>query len=145
MDEVVIPSVTLKVVGHQWYWSYDWTFQNETFPEFDSFMLSESELLSLNFPFHYYPRLLETDNILVFPLNQVVRIIVTADDVLHSWAVPALGLKIDCVPGRLNQVHVKPIRIGFYYGQCSELCGVNHGQMPIQVAVDPMLISFEDD
>jgi len=85
-----------------------------------------------------YPRLLTTDKVLNFPLNKKVSILVTSDDVLHAWAVPAFGVKIDCVPGRLSQVNIKVWRRGFFYGQCSELCGVGHAFMPIEVLVYPM-------
>jgi heme/copper-type cytochrome/quinol oxidase subunit 2 len=243
MDEVVAPHATLKVVGHQWYWSYDWTIFKKTYDEFESFVSRDDQLLSghwvpgisfreyalrrfidltylkyehplarqlwwerhvaknpylqqsglpivvgktppvpkqflwmlvelgrtLDFeltklyferpsftdraykatigrnvrrPLHSYllslielsgRRLLETDVPLLFPVGVPVRVLVTADDVLHSWAVPSFGVKIDCVPGRLNQVHVKVNRFGHFFGQCSELCGVNHAQMPIEI------------
>jgi len=262
MDEVVAPVATLKVVGHQWYWSYDWTIFQKTYPEFEAFVLRDEQLFSdtwhpfvnfyeyalrrqidlfayarmsdwlsltrlggrsaimerflnaeylknsniqlttLKFPtqfiwmytdigrtlsaeyaalyvadpveieglfydatgdFARYPirmlsfrkdwlmdklvrgqRLLETDAPLLFPIGIPVRVIVTADDVLHSWAVPSFGVKIDCVPGRLNQVHVKVNRFGHFFGQCSELCGVNHAQMPIEIfSVSPHYFSIK--
>lgn len=132
MDEVVDPAVTLKAVGHQWYWSYeysDYNTENSETLAFDSYMLSEDDLKLGDF------RLLEVDNEVVIPVNTHIRIIVSAVDVLHSWAVPSLGIKIDAVPGRLNQVNLFAKRQGIFYGQCSELCGVNHGFMPIVVRV----------
>jgi len=128
MDEALDPDVTLKVVGHQWYWSYSWYTYTEG-EEFDSYMLPLSDLLVNGGGF----RLLEVDNVLLFPANVNVCVLVTSDDVLHSWAVPSFGVKIDCVPGRLNQVNLNVYRPGIFFGQCSELCGVNHGFMPIEV------------
>lgn len=128
VDEVVEPSVTVKVVGHQWYWSYEYGEEDEEI-EFESYMLPEEELKEGGL------RLLEVDNRMVIPVETHVRLIVTAGDVLHSWAVPAFGIKIDACPGRLNEASVMVKREGVYYGQCSELCGVNHGFMPIGVEV----------
>jgi len=130
MDEVIDPSITLKVVGHQWYWSYEYSdYFVETGKHilFDSYMIPTEELAFGQF------RLLEVDNQVVLPTDTHIRILVTANDVLHSFALPALGIKIDCVPGRLNQVSTFIKREGVFYGQCSELCGVNHGFMPIVV------------
>jgi cytochrome c oxidase subunit 2 len=126
MDEALDPDVTLKVIGHQWYWSYSWYTYSE-FEEFDSYMIPSSDLSQGD------SRLLEVDNFLPFPVNANVCVLVTSDDVLHSWAVPSFGVKIDCVPGRLNQVNLNIYRPGIFFGQCSELCGVNHGFMPIEV------------
>jgi len=134
MDEVIDPSITLKAVGHQWYWSYeysDYVQDSGKHITFDSYMLPTDDLSIGQF------RLLEVDNQVVLPILTHVRLLVTAADVLHSFAVPALGVKIDCVPGRLNQVSLFIKREGIYFGQCSELCGVNHGFMPIAIrAVD---------
>jgi len=137
LDESLNPIATLKVVGHQWYWSYDWTWQNKTFFQFEA-NYKDFELNNNNLNYYFLkntnkPTLLGTDFPLFFPINQNVRILVTAEDVLHSWALPKLGIKLDCVPGRLNQVFIKINRLGHFYGQCSELCGVNHGLMPIEV------------
>nr|YP_010292299.1 cytochrome c oxidase subunit II [Poecilobdella javanica]ULO25923.1 cytochrome c oxidase subunit 2 [Poecilobdella javanica] len=123
MDEIVEPKLTIKVVGHQWYWSY----QYGDFPmiEFDSYMVPSSEL-NLN---DY--RLLEVDNRLILPMLQEIRMVVSASDVIHSWAVPSLGVKVDAVPGRLNQISIFIMKPGIYYGQCSEICGINHSFMPI--------------
>ena len=106
--------------------------------EFDSYILKEEELTEKR-----SLRLLEVDNRLCLPINTDIRIIITAADVLHSWAVPALGVKMDAVPGRLNQVSLRIDRAGTYYGQCSELCGINHSFMPIVVeAVDAPLYNY---
>jgi len=130
MDEVISPTLTIKVIGHQWYWSYEYsdflTDSGESI-DFDSYMLPDSDLELGQF------RLLDVDNKLVIPVDSNIRLIVTGSDVLHSFAVPSLGLKLDCVPGRLNQVSFIAERSGTFYGQCSEICGVWHGFMPIVV------------
>jgi len=136
MDEMLDPAVTLKVVGHQWYWSYEYSDYNhlteqKTGINFDSYMIAEENLE----PGHF--RLLEVDHRVVLPMNTHVRVLITSADVLHSWAVPSFGVKVDACPGRLNQTNLFIKRSGVFYGQCSELCGVNHGFMPICVeAVD---------
>ena len=130
IDEIVDPSLTLKVIGHQWYWTYeysDYANSDETSIVFDSYMIPEDDLEFGQL------RLLEVDNRVVLPVQTHVRVIITAADVLHSWAVPSLGVKCDAVPGRLNQTSLFLKREGVFYGQCSELCGVNHGFMPIVV------------
>ena len=130
MDEVVDPAITIKTIGHQWYWTYEYSDYNQSDEQslaFDSYMIPEEDLELGQL------RLLETDNRLIVPANTHVRMIITSADVLHSWAVPALGIKCDAVPGRLNQSSVFIKREGVFYGQCSELCGVNHGFMPIVV------------
>jgi len=132
---MIDPALTLKVVGHQWYWSYEFsdyvTLDGGENLDFDSYMLALGDLTLGNL------RLLEVDNRVVLPINTHIRIIVTAADVLHSWAIPSFGLKVDACPGRLNQTSLFIKREGTYYGQCSEICGVNHGFMPIVVkAVD---------
>src|SRR6478736_3184241 len=130
MDEVISPSMTIKVVGHQWYWSYEYSdFVNDDGEsiEFDSYMVPTDDLEEGQL------RLLEVDNRVVVPVGTHIRFIVTGADVIHSFAVPALGLKIDAIPGRLNQTSVLVEREGVYYGQCSEICGVHHGFMPIAV------------
>lgn len=135
MDEVISPSMTVKVAGHQWYWSYEYSdFINEDGEsiEFDSYMVPETDLEDGQL------RLLDVDNRVVVPIDTHIRFIVTGADVIHDFAVPALGLKIDAVPGRLNQTSVLIEREGVFYGQCSEICGVYHGFMPIAVeAVTP--------
>nr|QAX91196.1 cytochrome c oxidase subunit 2 [Parrhinotermes aequalis] len=123
MDEVHTPALTLKVVGHQWYWSYE--YSDFTKLEFDSYMTQNEDYQPSNL------RLLETDNRIVIPMNSPTRAIVTAADVLHSWAIPSLGVKTDATPGRLNQTSFSVSRPGILYGQCSEICGANHSFMPI--------------
>lgn len=127
MDEVMEPAITIKVVGHQWYWSYEYSDYESENLEFDSYMIPTSDLNEGD------NRLLEVDNCLVLPIETHVRILVTAADVLHSFAVPALGVKIDAIPGRLNQTDIFLKRSGLFYGQCSELCGTNHSFMPIAI------------
>nr|AQP26927.1 cytochrome c oxidase subunit 2 [Dihoplotermes sp. A TB-2017] len=125
MDEIHNPVMTLKAVGHQWYWSYE--YSDFTKLEFDSYMVQQEDSLANTF------RLLDTDNRIVLPMNSPVRLIVTAADVLHSWTVPSLGVKTDATPGRLNQVSFSINRPGLLYGQCSEICGANHSFMPIVI------------
>lgn len=135
MDEVISPAITVKTLGHQWYWSYeysDYTNDNNETIEFDSYMIPEEDLGVGQF------RLLEVDNRMVVPINTHIRIIVSAADVLHSWAVPSLGIKCDAIPGRLNQTSLFIKREGLYYGQCSEICGINHGFMPIVIEAVPL-------
>lgn len=127
IDEIIEPVITIKVIGHQWYWSYEYSDSQSGSLTFDSYMVSESDLQPGQL------RLLTVDRELWLPTYTHIRILVTAADVLHSWAVPALGVKMDCVPGRLNQVSLFIKREGTFYGQCSELCGVNHGFMPIAI------------
>lgn len=135
MDEVIDPAVTIKAIGHQWYWSYeysDYSHSDELGINFDSYMLPEEDLPKGGL------RLLEVDNRVVVPVNTHIRMIITGADVLHSWAIPSLGVKCDAVPGRLNQVPVFIEREGIFYGQCSELCGANHAFMPIVVEAVPL-------
>jgi cytochrome c oxidase subunit 2 len=125
MDRTTEAELTLKAIGHQWYWSYEYPDHDDL--TFDAVMKGEDELEDGE------PRLLATDNRVVLPVDTNIRLLITADDVLHSWAVPAFGVKTDAVPGRLNETWVRIEREGTYYGQCSELCGINHGFMPIAV------------
>nr|YP_002640567.1 cytochrome c oxidase subunit II [Rallina eurizonoides sepiaria]BAH24077.1 cytochrome oxidase subunit 2 [Rallina eurizonoides sepiaria] len=135
MDELDEPDLTLKAIGHQWYWTYEYTdFKDLTF---DSYMIPTPELS----PGHF--RLLEVDHRMVIPMESPIRVIVTADDVLHSWAIPTLGVKTDAIPGRLNQTSFITTRPGIFYGQCSEICGANHSFMPIVVESTP-LTQFEN-
>jgi cytochrome c oxidase subunit 2 len=128
MDEVLNPIITFKAIGHQWYWSYEFSDYDENKDiSFDSNMLYTDELVEGEH------RLLAVDNPIVLPTNVHIRVIITSMDVLHSWAVPSLGVKVDGCPGRLNQAFIFLKRQGVFYGQCSELCGVNHGFMPIVV------------
>ncbi|HXP95670.1 MAG TPA: cytochrome c oxidase subunit II [Telmatospirillum sp.] len=124
MDRAKDADMTLKVTGHQWYWSYNYPDQNVSF---DANMVQDSDLKPGD------PRLLATDNHIVLPVDVTVRIQTTADDVIHSWSIPALGVKIDAFPGRLNETWVKIDKPGIYFGQCSQLCGINHGFMPIEI------------
>nr|QIV24551.1 cytochrome c oxidase subunit II [Utra nitida] len=125
LDEVNFPSITIKTIGHQWYWSYEYSdFKNI---EFDSYMIPINEMKSFNF------RLLDVDNRVIVPFELQVRVMVTAADVIHSWTVPALGVKVDATPGRLNQTSFTTSRPGLFFGQCSEICGANHSFMPIVI------------
>nr|YP_009034075.1 cytochrome c oxidase subunit II [Sypharochiton pelliserpentis]AHZ60686.1 cytochrome c oxidase subunit II [Sypharochiton pelliserpentis] len=127
LDEVESPMLTIKAIGHQWYWSYEYSdFLNL---EFDSYMIPLEDLNSGDY------RLLEVDHRSVVPMNMKIRILVTAADVLHSWTVPSLGVKADAVPGRLNQLSFFSKMPGVFYGQCSEICGANHSFMPIVLEV----------
>nr|QVL29137.1 cytochrome c oxidase subunit 2 [Ceratitis fasciventris]QVL29371.1 cytochrome c oxidase subunit 2 [Ceratitis rubivora] len=129
LDEINEPSITLKAIGHQWYWSYEYSdFMNV---EFDSYMIPTNELSNDGF------RLLDVDNRIVLPMNSQIRILVTAADVIHSWTIPALGVKVDGTPGRLNQTNFLMNRPGLFYGQCSEICGANHSFMPIVIESIP--------
>nr|QNP08394.1 cytochrome c oxidase subunit II [Cynoglossus melampetalus] len=125
MDEINDPHLTIKTVGHQWYWNYEYTDYTDL--SFDSYMIPTQDLMPGQL------RLLEVDHRMVIPSNSPVRVLVTAEDVLHSWAVPSLGIKMDAVPGRLNQTTLFASRPGVFYGQCSEICGANHSFMPIVV------------
>nr|YP_010238967.1 cytochrome c oxidase subunit II [Megalinus hunanensis]QTE20682.1 cytochrome c oxidase subunit II [Megalinus hunanensis] len=123
LDEVNNPLMTIKTIGHQWYWSYEYSdFKNV---EFDSYMIPSNEMNLYNF------RLLDVDNRITIPYNSQIRMLVTAADVLHSWTIPALSIKIDATPGRLNQISFFINRTGLFFGQCSEICGANHSFMPI--------------
>jgi cytochrome c oxidase subunit 2 len=124
-ERVPDAELTVKVTGHQWYWSYEYPDNDNV--AFDSRLVPEAELKPGQ------PRLLETDNHLVLPVGTVVRFQVTAADVIHSFAMPSLGFKKDAVPGRLNETWTKINHEGLYYGQCSEICGTDHGFMPITI------------
>nr|ALJ10672.1 cytochrome c oxidase subunit II [Pseudoeurycea orchimelas] len=130
MDEVNNPHLTVKAIGHQWYWSYEFTnYENLTF---DSYMIPTQDLLPGQF------RLLEVDNRMIVPMESPIRVLVSAEDVLHSWAIPSMGIKTDAIPGRLNQTTFISSRPGVFYGQCSEICGANHSFMPIVVEATPL-------
>nr|WNS59295.1 cytochrome c oxidase subunit II [Amphinemura chui] len=129
LDEVSSPAITLKTIGHQWYWSYE--YSDFTQVEFDSYMIPYNEMGPEGF------RLLDVDNRAVLPMNTQIRMLVTAADVLHSWTVPALGVKVDATPGRLNQTSFLMNRPGLFFGQCSEICGANHSFMPIVIESVP--------
>nr|YP_009716210.1 cytochrome c oxidase subunit II [Vulcanolepas fijiensis]QGL53223.1 cytochrome c oxidase subunit 2 [Vulcanolepas fijiensis] len=125
LDEYDSPSLTIKSMGHQWYWSYEYSdFINI---EFDSYMTPTKDLEKNGF------RLIEVDNRMIIPFNTYIRILISSTDVIHSWTVPALSIKTDAVPGRLNQLTFLINRPGLFFGQCSEICGANHSFMPIVV------------
>jgi cytochrome c oxidase subunit 2 len=129
LDEINHPTISIKTIGHQWYWSYEYSdFKNI---EFDSYIIPSTEINLDSF------RLLDVDNRIVLPINNQIRILVTATDVLHSWTVPSLGIKIDANPGRLNQTNFFINRPGLFYGQCSEICGANHRFIPIVIEGTP--------
>nr|ASM82711.1 cytochrome c oxidase subunit II [Creobroter elongata] len=125
IDESSKPIMTLKTIGHQWYWSYEYTDFSDI--EFDSYMIPQNELESYN------ARLLEVDNRTTLPMKVLTRILITSEDVIHSWTIPSIGVKADATPGRLNQSTFWFNRPGVFYGQCSEICGTNHSFMPIVV------------
>jgi cytochrome c oxidase subunit 2 len=132
IDTMIDPRITLKVTGSQWYWNYEYSdFSNLNFNNkeiiFDSYLVAEEDLLKGMF------RLLDTDTKVHLPIKTNIRLLITSSDVLHSWAVPSLGVKLDACPGRLNQVSLYINREGRFYGQCSEICGINHGFMPITI------------
>nr|DBA43964.1 TPA: COX2 [Bombus confusus] len=123
IDEILNPYFTIKAIGHQWYWSYE-------YPEFNNI---EFESYMLNYESKNQFRLLETDNRLIIPFKISMRMIISSLDVIHSWTIPSLGIKVDAVPGRINQLNLFCIRPGLYFGQCSEICGMNHSFMPIMM------------
>nr|YP_010459004.1 cytochrome c oxidase subunit II [Discus perspectivus]UUB71741.1 cytochrome c oxidase subunit II [Discus perspectivus] len=127
LDEQGGQSNILKAVGHQWFWSYEAPSLGHL--SFDSYMVPQNDLT-----FGMY-RLLEVDNRPMIPVGFPTQVVVTSTDVIHAWAVPALGVKVDAVPGRLNNLNIHPFSTGVYYGQCSEICGANHSFMPISLEV----------
>lgn len=130
MDEINNPYLTVKTMGHQWYWSYEYTDYEDL--TFDSYIIPTQDLKPGEL------RLLEVDNRIVLPIELTIRILISSEDVLHSWAVPSLGLKTDAIPGRLNQTTLLSTRPGLYYGQCSEICGSNHSFIPIVLELVPL-------
>jgi len=125
LDEINIPSITLKTIGHQWYWRYEYSdFINI---EFDSYIIPINDIKINNF------RLLDVDNRIILPINLKIRILISAADVIHSWTIPSLGVKVDGTPGRLNQTNFIINRAGLFFGQCSEICGANHRFIPIVI------------
>nr|QKW88334.1 cytochrome c oxidase subunit II [Trichagalma acutissimae] len=121
-DEIYSPMLSVKSIGHQWYWSYEISdFKNINF---ESYMLSDLNNLNIF-------RLLDVDNRLILPMNLQIRLLISSDDVIHSFTVPAMGIKVDGIPGRINQLNLFMIRPGLFFGQCSEICGANHSFMPI--------------
>ena len=130
-DRVPPADVTVKAIGYQWYWGYEYPDENIIF---ESYMIEDKDLKPNQ------PRLLSVDNEVVVPVNKNIKVLITANDVLHAWALPSFGVKRDAVPGRINETWFKAEKIGTYYGQCSELCGIKHAFMPITVRV----VSQED-
>lgn len=129
VDKPQNPEMTIKVIGKQWYWTYEYPLENNKKISFDSHMIEDKDLKPNQL------RLLDVDEPIVVPVGATVQLLVTAGDVIHSFAVPALGIKKDAVPGRINETWFKISKKGTYYGQCSELCGVKHGYMPIAIKV----------
>nr|WDY84643.1 cytochrome c oxidase subunit II [Gilpinia sp. 2 GYN-2022c] len=127
-DEINKPLITIKTIGHQWYWSYEYSDFNNI--EFDSYMNKSLNKNSF--------RLLDVDNNTIIPMNTQLRMIITSNDVIHSWTIPSIGKKIDAIPGRLNQISMFIKRPGMMFGQCSEICGANHSFMPIVIESIPM-------
>ncbi len=125
-DEIPKADVTIKAIGYQWYWGYEYPDENIIF---DSYMVDEKDLKENQ------PRLLAVDNAVYVPVNKVIKVMITANDVLHAWALPSFGVKRDAIPGRINETWFKADRTGTFYGQCSELCGIKHAFMPITVNV----------
>lgn len=123
---------SIKVRAFQWFWQYEYINHNNI--KFDSYMLLDNELTKQN------KRLLSVDNPLIIPVDTKIRLLLTSNDVIHSFGVPSAGIKVDCIPGRLNETWIKIEQIGTYYGQCFELCGINHSFMPIEIKV----VSKED-
>lgn len=121
MEELTNPRVTIKAIGRQWYWHYEYGDFEKTI-EFDAYMIPDAESKL---------RVLEVTNEIFIPNKVQVRLLTTASDVIHSWTIPSLGIKLDAIPGRLNQTSLLTKRPGIFYGQCSEICGINHGFMPI--------------
>nr|NP_542233.1 cytochrome c oxidase subunit II [Tachyglossus aculeatus]CAC88013.1 cytochrome c oxidase subunit 2 [Tachyglossus aculeatus] len=130
MDEINNPNLTIKTMGHQWYWSYEYSDYEDL--SFDSYMIPTQDLTTGQM------RLLEVDNHLVMPIELPIRMLISSEDVLHSWALPSMGLKTDAIPGRLNQATITSTRPGLFYGQCSEICGSNHSFMPIVLEMVPL-------
>lgn len=130
LDEVGEPDFTIKAVGRQWYWVYEYSeFESLSF---ESYIIPEQDLLP------YEPRVIQTDNHIVVPQGAQIRILATSGDVIHSWTIPSLGVKLDAIPGRLNQSRFTINRIGIFYGQCSEICGANHRFIPITLESVPV-------
>lgn len=128
IEEFDLYDITIKVLGHQWFWSYE--YSDFELVSFDSYMKQEGDGIF---------RLLNVDNCLVVPYNSIIRIIVSGVDVIHSWTIPSLGVKVDAVPGRLNQISLIFNRVGVFRGQCSEICGANHSFIPIIIIVIPRM------
>nr|AZL93441.1 cytochrome c oxidase subunit 2 [Pristaulacus sp. ZJUH_2016030] len=132
-DEIFLSFFTIKIIGHQWFWSYEYSdFLNI---EFNSFMLN-------NFSKMNFFRLLDVDSHMIIPMNLNIRLLINSSDVIHSWTIPSMGIKIDAIPGRLNQISLISKRPGMFFGQCSEICGINHSFMPIVLESTKMNLFF---
>lgn len=127
MDEILDAEITIKAIGNQWYWSYEYTDYTDIDINYDSFLVNEDDLELGDL------RLLTVDNYLILPVNTSIRLLVTSNDVIHSFALPSLAIKCDAIPGRLNSAGLIFTRPSTFYGQCSELCGILHGFMPIGI------------
>nr|AGJ84211.1 cytochrome c oxidase subunit II [Colophina arctica] len=123
MDEIKSPILTLKIIGNQWFWSYE--YSDFTDIKFESYMINE--INQKNF------RLIEVDNKTILPFKSNIRLLISSNDVIHSWTIPSLAIKMDAIPGRMNQINIFLNRPGMFFGQCSEICGINHSFMPIQI------------
>lgn len=147
MDEISSPEISVKIIGHQWFWSYEISdfdtmitcMNSDKALKYTCYLLADETVIKKfrNVGYVGFFRLLETNKRLLLPSNTHLRMLVTSVDVLHSWTIPSFGVKIDACPGRLNQVNLFLKRIGMFFGQCSEICGVNHGFMPIVLVVIP--------
>nr|YP_009562235.1 cytochrome c oxidase subunit II [Cheliceroides longipalpis]QAU56481.1 cytochrome c oxidase subunit II [Cheliceroides longipalpis] len=126
MEDSEMYDMTIKLLGRQWYWSYE--YSDFDMKVFDSYMLEDNESMY---------RMLNVDNYLMVPCNSNIRMIISGVDVIHSWTIPSLGVKADAIPGRLNQLSLNFNRVGMYFGECSEICGANHSFMPIMMVVVP--------
>jgi len=122
IEDSKTPNITIKITGHQWYWSYEYTSLN--IKETENFIENSCTL-----------RLLKTRELIHLPINMLIRSLITSADVIHSWTIPSLGTKVDALPGRLNQIFLFPKRLGIFRGQCSEICGINHSFMPILIKI----------
>nr|UVV36464.1 cytochrome c oxidase subunit 2 [Tettigometridae sp.] len=121
MEEIISPAITIKILGHQWYWTYEYSDKKKI--EFESYMMIQND--KMNF------RLMDVDNRMIMPFMTQTRLIITSLDVIHSWTIPSMGIKMDAIPGRLNQTSLMTNKPGLFFGQCSEICGTNHSFMPI--------------
>lgn len=120
IEEINSPFITIKTIGHQWYWTYEYSDFNNI--EFDSFITKSKNI-----------RLLDTDTAIIVPINTLIRVLTTSQDVIHAWTIPSIGIKIDSIPGRINQSNLTVTRPGIFIGQCSEICGANHRFIPIKI------------
>ena len=145
MDEISAPEISVKIIGHQWFWSYEISdfdslltcLNSEKSIKYTCYLLAEETIMQKNYLGFF--RLLETNKRVLLPSNTHLRLLITSVDVLHSWTIPSFGVKVDACPGRLNQINVFLKRVGMFFGQCSEICGVNHGFMPIVLLVVPSI------